>query len=80
VELRGDVSHLLVKEAVDQSVNVLVGRDGSCAVGELIADGIESLLEGLALLESKNAGPPKCDRPGTRQPDIEWPKPEVCIN
>ena len=80
MELGCDVAHLLVEQAVDERVDILIGRDRECARAELRGDGIESLLEAPALLERDDAGVPERDGPCLGELDVEGPEAEIDVD
>ena len=80
VKLRGDVTDLLVQQAIDQRVHVLVRRLRLLAALQSDRHGFEARLDRLAFFQREHASAPERNRPRLGQTDIVGPEAEVDAN
>jgi len=80
MQLRCDVTDLVVQEAVDQGVNILIGRPRLRTGLEARGHGVQSALDRPALLECQHRGVIQGHRPGFRQLNVVGPKAKIDVD
>src|SRR5438105_9117017 len=80
MQLGGNVADVLVKQPIDERMNVFVRGDRLGARVETPCHRIEASLDLLALGDGENSGAVERHCPGFRQFDVEWPQAKIDAN
>ena len=66
MELRGNVSYLIVQHPIDEGVDIFVGTDRLSTLRQFLADERQAVLDRFAFFQGEHAGSPERHRPGLR--------------